>query len=270
MSSELLTAARISATIPRSISASDLVARSAARAARKPSSSIRTSVISIASSSEISRTRAPRLCWNSTSPCTDSSWRADLSTNLDVPNRSHKSTSTRRCRGAYSPLSIASRSACVTVVFGSSGIASPRAYGRGAVSVERPDRRQAPRLAFGPIGLRPGNRRPVRREYQPRARVAQLDAVASRLVDVQEERLLNGVLVRPGLDEHARVEADVRRPEHVLPGVGREGDVMQPPARTGPVVGVHEVVGLLGEVRPLGRNRAVIEHDLLGYPPAEH
>ena len=65
------------------------------------------------------------------------------------------------------------------------------------------------------------------------------------------------------------VEANIRGPQDVFSGIGREGDVVQPPVRCGPVVGVDEVVGLLREVQPLGRDGAVVEHDLLGHPGAE-
>src|SRR3954451_21653593 len=77
---------------------------------------------------------------------------------------------------------------------------------RRAVGVERLDRLQPPGLALGPFGLGPGDRAPVGCEYQPGDRVAELDTVAARLVDVQEERLLDRVLVRPGLDEHPAVQ----------------------------------------------------------------
>ena len=42
------------------------------------------------------------------------------------------------------------------------------------------------------------------------------------------------------------------------------------PRRAGPVPRVHQVVALVGEVQPLRRDRAVVEHDLLGDPAAEH
>ncbi len=113
----------MSLVIARSIAASDLVTRCAALAASSPSSRILTSVISIASASETSRTLAPRLCWNSTSPCAASSCSEARRMNRDVPNRSHRSTSTRRWRGANSPARIAARSASVTAGFASSGTA---------------------------------------------------------------------------------------------------------------------------------------------------
>ena len=240
---------------------------------------MRTSVISIASASEISRTRAPRFRWNSTRPCADRSCRAARTMNLDVPNRSHRSTSTSRCRGAYSP--------CEDRRAKRVGHSRPRvlrhagtafragltvrctADRRGPVGVERRDRGEPPGLPLRAFGLRPADRAPVRREDQPRAGVAQLDPVPARLVDVEEERLLDGVLVRPGLDEHPAVQADVRGAQDVLAGVGGERDVVQPPAAPGPVVGVDEVVGLLREVQPLRGDRAVVEHDLLGDPAAE-
>ncbi|ELP64745.1 hypothetical protein STRTUCAR8_09605, partial [Streptomyces turgidiscabies Car8] len=72
-----------------------------------------------------------------------------------------------------------------------------------AVRVEGLDGLQAPRLPLGALGLRPGDQRPVGGEYQAGERVAQFDAVAARFVDVEEERLLDGVLVRAGLDVHS-------------------------------------------------------------------
>src|SRR5690348_14240287 len=141
---------------------------------------------------------------------------------------------------------------------------------RGAVGVEGLDRLQAPGLALGPFGLGPGDRAPVRRQHQPGDRIAQLDPVPARLVDVEEERLLDGVLVRSGLDENPVVQADVGGPDDVLARVRRERDMVQAPARSGPVARVHQVVALVGEVQPLCGDRAVVELDLLGDPPAEH
>src|ERR1700750_3347030 len=80
---------------------------------------------------------------------------------------------------------------------------------RGAVGVKGLERLQAPGLALVPFGPGPGDRAPVRRQHQPGDRVAQLDPVPARLVDVEEERLLDGVLVRSGLDENPVVQADV-------------------------------------------------------------
>jgi hypothetical protein len=81
--------------------------------------------------------------------------------------------------------------------------------------------------------------------------------------------LLNRVLVRPGFDEDALVQADIGGPQDVFPAVGGEGHVVEPPRRSRPVVGVYEVVGLLREVKPLGRDCAVVQDDLLGDPGAE-
>jgi 5-carboxyvanillate decarboxylase len=140
----------------------------------------------------------------------------------------------------------------------------------GAVGVEGLDGFQPPGLALGPFGLGPGDRAPVRRQHQPRDRVAQLDPVAARLVDIKEERLLDRMLVRPRLDEHALVQADVRRAQDVLAAIWRERDVVKPPGAARPVLRVHHVVTLVGEVQPLPGDRAVVQHDLLGDPPAEH
>ena len=87
---------------------------------------------------------------------------------------------------------------------------------RRAVRVKAFDRLQAPGLSFPAIGLGPDDRLPVGRQHQPRAGIRHLDAVAAGLIDVEEERLLNRVLVRPRLDVHAGFEEDVGGAQHVL------------------------------------------------------
>ena len=57
---------------------------------------------------------------------------------------------------------------------------------------------------------------PVGREDQPRAGIGELDAVAGRFLDIQKERLLDGVLVRPGLDVDAVLQEDVGGVQDVL------------------------------------------------------
>src|SRR5215475_3174736 len=242
------TAARMSRTTARRSAACARVTRSAARAASSPSRSLRTWVISMASSREMSRTRAPRLRWNSTSPCADSSCSAARAMNRDVLNRSHRSVSISRWLGAYSPCRMAARTSATTETRGSSAIlviVPSFSDGRSSVGVERLDCLEPPRLTLGALGLGPRNRLPVRREYQPGHRIGQLDPVPAWLVQVQEERLLDGVLVRAGLDEHAAVQRDVGGAQDLLAGVGGERDVVQPPAGAGPVVRIHQVVGLL-------------------------
>ena len=90
------------------------------------------------------------------------------------------------------------------------------ADGWRAVGVEALDRLQPPGLAFLPLGLGPGHRFPVRGEDQARAGIRDLDAVARRLVDIEEEGALDRVLVRAGLDEDAVLKEDVGGAQHVL------------------------------------------------------
>src|SRR5262245_15957425 len=80
---------------------------------------------------------------------------------------------------------------------------------RRSVGVEALDRLEPPRLPFLAFRLRPDDRLPVGGEHEAGTGAVELDAVAAGLVDVQEERLLDRVLVRPGLDVHAVLEADV-------------------------------------------------------------
>src|SRR5688572_23980326 len=88
--------------------------------------------------------------------------------------------------------------------------------GRGAMGVKALDGLQPPGLALLALILGPGDGLPVWREDESRARIGDLDAVAGRLVDIKEEGLLDGVLVRAGLDEHAVLQEDVGGLEHML------------------------------------------------------
>ena len=79
----------------RSVIPSSLI-RSAARAATNPSTARRISVISMASCTEISRTRAPRLGYNSTRPSLANRVKTLRRTNLLVPYCSTSSLSMSR------------------------------------------------------------------------------------------------------------------------------------------------------------------------------
>src|SRR5471030_540282 len=98
---------------------------------------------------------------------------------------------------------------------------------RRAVGVERLDGLQAPGLALLSFGLGPSDRLPVRRQYQPRAGAGDLHAIAARLINVKEKSLLNGVLVRPGLDEHAVLQENIGGAQDVLAAVQHVGDVVK-------------------------------------------
>src|ERR1043166_10122409 len=90
--------------------------------------------------------------------------------------------------------------------------------------VKRLDRLQSPRLALLALFLGPHDRLPVRREDQAGAGVGDFDAVAAGLPDVEEEGLLDGVLVRAGLDEDAVFEKNIGSAQDVLAAVERVGD----------------------------------------------
>src|SRR5260370_37560360 len=102
--------------------------------------------------------------------------------------------------------------------------------------MKRLDRLQPPRLALPALLLGPHDRLPVRRQNETGAGVGDFDAVAAGLVDVEEKRLLDGVLVRTGLDEDAVLREDVGGWQGFLSAVGRVGDVMETPRRIGAVV----------------------------------
>src|SRR5882757_1897249 len=98
---------------------------------------------------------------------------------------------------------------------------------RRAVGMERLDRLQAPGLALLALLLGPHDRFPVRRQDEAGAGVGDLDPIAARLVDIEEEGLLDGVFVRTGLDVDAVLLKDVGGAQHVLAAVERIGDVME-------------------------------------------
>ena len=110
---------------------------------------------------------------------------------------------------------------------------------------------------------------PVRLQDQPRAGIRHLDAVARRLVDIEEEGALDRVLVRPGLDEDAVLQEDVGSPQHVVALVDRVGDVVEAAARAGMILRHGHVVALVVDGEPAAAEPAVVEPDLLGHAAAE-
>src|ERR1700682_5441972 len=99
--------------------------------------------------------------------------------------------------------------------------------------MKRLDRLQSPRLALLALFLGPHDRLPVRREDKTGAGVGDFDAVAAGLVDIEEERLLDGVLVRAGLDIDAVLQEDIGGAQDLLAAVERIGDVMEAARRIG-------------------------------------
>src|SRR5258708_15068493 len=82
---------------------------------------------------------------------------------------------------------------------------------RCPMGMKRLDRLQSPRLPFLAFLLGPYDRLPVRRQDEPRAGIGDFDPVAAGLVDIKKKRLLDGMLVRAGLDIDAVLEEDVGR-----------------------------------------------------------
>src|SRR4051794_39021302 len=116
------------------------------------------------------------------------------------------------------------------------------------MGMERLDRLQSPGLALLALFLGPDDRLPVRCQNETGSGIGDLDAVAAGLVDVEEESLLDGVLVRAGLDVDAVFEEDVGGTQHVLAAVERVGDVME-------AAGLAEMVTRTGEIVALVRHR---------------
>src|SRR5271167_245626 len=125
------------------------------------------------------------------------------------------------------------------------GALLPR-QGRGAVGVKTFDRLQAPSLALLALGFGPDDRLPVRRQDEPGAGVGDFHAIAAGFVDVEKERLLDRVLVRPGLDEDPVFEKNVCRAQNFLAAVEREGHVMEAAPHPVRLQRIGEVVTLVG------------------------
>lgn len=121
---------------------------------------------------------------------------------------------------------------------------------------------QSPRLALLALLLRPHDRLLVWREDEARAGSGDLETVPTRLVGVEEEGLLDGVLVRPRLDEHVLFEADVGRAQHLFTAVDGVGDVMEEAARAGVTFDDGDVVRLVVR-QPHALHQAGVENDLL-------
>ena len=113
------------------------------------------------------------------------------------------------------------------------------------------------------------DRLPIRREDQPRARVGDFHPISARFVNIEEKRLLDGVLVRAGLDIDSRFEKDIGGAQDILAAIDRVGQMMKTALRAGVVGGVGEIVALVGARHPHGGFAAVVEHDLLGKTEAE-
>src|ERR1700687_1190840 len=107
---------------------------------------------------------------------------------------------------------------------------------RRAVGMKRLDRLQPPRLSLLALFLGPDDRLPVRREDEASAGIGDLDPIAAGLVDVEKERLLDGMLVRPGLDEDTVLQEDVGGAQHVLAAVERVSRVMEAAGGIGAIV----------------------------------
>ena len=108
--------------------------------------------------------------------------------------------------------------------------------------------------------------RPVEHEVPART---DLDPVAAGLERVEEERLLDRVLVWPGLDLDAVLETDVGCAQDVLAFVHGEREVVEPAVGSGLVTRVGQLVGLEVGRQPDAGLCAVVKDDRLGEPEAE-
>src|SRR5262249_60061430 len=130
-------------------------------------------------------------------------------------------------------------------------------------------RLQAPGLALLALFLRPGDWPPVRRQHKACTGIGYLDPVAARLVDIEEEGLLDGVLVGPGLDEDSVLEEHVGSSQDVLAAVDGVADVVEAALHAMSLASIGEVVALVRAGQPHARLRAAVQHDPLGETKAK-
>src|SRR5579883_488441 len=140
---------------------------------------------------------------------------------------------------------------------------------RRAMRMEALDRLEAPGLSLLALGFAPADRLPIRRQDQSSAGTGDFDAVAARLIDIEEKGLLHRMFVRAGLDEDAGFEENVGGAQDFLAAVERESDVMKAAADAMRFERVSEIVALVGASQPHAGFDAAIEHDLLGQAEAE-
>src|SRR5690349_17543689 len=141
--------------------------------------------------------------------------------------------------------------------------------GGGAVNVEGLDGLESPGLALFPLGLGPADGLPVGRQNQARAGVGDLHAVSPGLVNIQEKRLLDGVLVRAGLDLDSVLQENIGGEQNFLAAVDRVGYVMEAALGSSRVLGIRKVVAFVSAGHPHGGLDAAVEHDLLGEAKAQ-
>src|ERR1700750_3103466 len=135
---------------------------------------------------------------------------------------------------------------------------------RRPMSVERLDGFQPPGLALLAFFLGPGDRLPVGGQDQPRTGIRHFDAVAARLIDVEEERLLHRVLVRAGFDEDAVFQEHIGGEQHFLARIERVGDVVEAAGNAGVITRIGEVVALVGRGEPHAGFPPLVEHHAPG------
>src|SRR5947207_3356754 len=85
---------------------------------------------------------------------------------------------------------------------------------------------RAPGLAFGTVGLSPDDRFPIWLKGK-HALSNNLDAVATRLVGIEEEALGNRVFARRKFNEDTIFQVDISGPQHIFAVVEVISDVMQ-------------------------------------------
>src|SRR6202161_4519967 len=112
---------------------------------------------------------------------------------------------------------------------------------RGTVGMEGLDGFQPPRLPLLALLLGPDDRLPVGRQNQPRSGIGDLDPVTAGFIDIEEKSLLDGVLVRAGLDVDPVLQENIRGTQDVFAAVERIGEMVETAGWAGMVPRISEI-----------------------------
>ena len=123
---------------------------------------------------------------------------------------------------------------------------------------------QAPGLAFLSVGFGPENRLPIRSKDQSGSGIGKFHPVAGGFPDIEEERALDGVLVRTGFDENTVFQEYVGRTQDVLALIRGIGNVVQSSVAAAMFFGAGKVVGFVVDRKPTASEAAIVELDVLG------
>jgi hypothetical protein len=135
--------------------------------------------------------------------------------------------------------------------------------------VEAFNRLESPCLSFLSLRFRPPNWLPIRRKNETRAGIRNFHAIAAGLVDVEKERLLDGVFVRPRFDKDPVLEKDIGAPQYILATIDGVSNVVKATLHAVRLTRVGEIVALVRASEPHSSLSAVVENDRFREPETQ-